>query len=109
MGRPTMGQVASKYGSGDPYFGRSRNSRGSSGGRLLPAQPGRPQAQLDRLYRGLRSVRDAELGEDALQVPLDRREGEVQLLGYLAVGLARGDVAEDFRLPRRKRVGHPSP
>src|SRR5215204_1969007 len=99
--------------SDDPYFGFSKifwkissgpEFQGGQQGLVPPS--GRHQPQLDGLYRGLSAIRCLELGEDALQMPLDRREGEVQQLGYLAVRLARGDVAEDFRLPRSKRVGH---
>src|SRR5215216_5183708 len=80
--------------------------RSHGGQELLPFSSGRHQPHLDGLDRGLSAIRYPKLGEDALQMPLNRREGEVQLLGYLAVRLARGDVAEDFRLPRCERVGH---
>ena len=97
--------------SDDPYSGFPEKSledlwrpRSHGGQELLLFSSGRHQPHLDGLDRGLGAIRYLELREDALQMPLDRREGEVQLLGYPAVRLARGDVGEDFRLPRRERV-----
>src|SRR5215212_9360134 len=57
------------------------------------------QSHLDGLHRSLGAVRHLQLGEDVLEVSLYRGEGEVQRLGYLAVGLARGEAHEHFLLP----------
>ena len=84
--------------SSDPYFYASRrsaeapNSRRPLGAYVLLLLGGGQQAHLDRLNGSLGAVRDLELREDVLEVPLDRREGEVQILGYLAVGLAGGEA-----------------
>ena len=75
-----------------PIFGdfyKTLETVPKSGGKgLLIPSSGRPQPQLDGFHRRLGAIRYREFGEDVLEVPLDRGDGEVQLLGYLAVGLA---------------------
>ncbi len=95
--------------SGDPYLegicGHLLREGGRSHSFLVPLSGRRRQTHLDGLHRSLGAVRDPQLGENALQVPLYRRETYMQLLGDLAVGLTQGEAAEDFHLPGRQRVG----
>ena len=72
--------------------------RGADGARLLRRVY---EAKFYSLDGCLGAVGDLELGDDALEVALDRREAEVQLLGDPAVGRSSGEVLQYLRLPRR--------
>lgn len=52
---------------------------------------------------GLGSVVDADLGEDALHVFLDRFETDMQAVGDLLVGMSGGNQTQDFQFPIGKR------
>ena len=63
-----------------------------------PAADTRPSAeetQGDRPAQGLVAVLGAELGVDVGQVGLDRRQGDVERRGDLAVRLAFGEQGQD--------------
>src|SRR5215218_2106229 len=74
----------------------SRNTSGSP-------MPLLHDAVLERDGDGAGAVGDAELGEDPLQVGLDRLRRDVERLGHLPVGGAVGDHLEHLDLPARQR------
>ena len=89
-----MGQVTHFCGPGGS-FSRERWCE-----RYLLLRPlGVDEAKLDGLDSRLGAVGDAELGDDALEVALDRGEAQVQSLGDLAVCLARGHRSQHVELP----------
>jgi hypothetical protein len=73
--------------------------------RLLLRALGVDEAEIYGLDGGLGTVGDPEFGDQALETFLDGGEAEVQLLGDLAVGLARGQQPKHLELTRRERLG----
>src|SRR5215216_5368107 len=63
------------------------------------------EAQFGGPDRRLGAVGDPQLGGHPLEVPLDCRETYVELLGDLAVSLARHHQAQDLEFPRGERAG----
>src|SRR3989442_7354374 len=55
----------------------------------------RKVAELDPAHRGLRTIRDAELVDDALHVHFDGADADEEALRDLRVGLALGDEAQN--------------
>src|SRR5215216_8106220 len=77
--------------------GRSTSSSGSRR-RYQPPRSGAVQAAVDGVAHQLIAPGQLELGEDVLDVVLDRLDAEEQLVGDLLVGVALGHQAQDLGL-----------
>src|SRR5215204_3543942 len=67
----------------------------------------RKQSEVLGISHRLGAVGRAELGEDVTGVLLDRLERHDEFVGNAAVALARGDQAENFKLPSGEGLDEP--
>src|SRR5215472_4041153 len=82
-----------------------RGSTAGGGDALAPAGPALARALVGQAVAyEFGAGRDAELGEDLMQVVVDRAWAEEQLRGDVAVGQAAGDQAGDLEFLRCQLV-----
>ena len=93
-----MGQMDYFLGNRD-YLCRDRLLEGSP---FLPSFR-REQAEFDGAYSCLGTVRDLQLGDNAVHVVLDGAQGYRERLSYLPVCVPPGHQSQDLRLSERQQ------